>query len=335
MDNPVDTAISVMKVISMIAAAVFGAVGVLTEYRDKQGNVTRWGKVALAGVIISGFLSITLHWFETDRAKAEAVDARRRADEATAALAKILNASDAISRRQAATLADTATISRSTAGISRDTATALESLKKVTDQGRDIANSMTVALNRAEEGLVETRRVAAGMRDSLDAQSRVLREQTRVQRQVVRAYYPLQPLTIHYEIQYAMDEPRFAPYIARVEGEITKKYGRPAREIGDGDVEFILTARGETWAPLAAGDEERVHAALLSDERLFRFTEKDVTGGTAAVLTFVSAPKYLQGVILNLPPKGDIAQTVELRGDFRGRTLTKRVTCKKSNADRF
>jgi tetratricopeptide (TPR) repeat protein len=45
--------IQTTKFLGIALAGLFGLLGVLTDYRDKQGRVTSWGRIALFGTIIS------------------------------------------------------------------------------------------------------------------------------------------------------------------------------------------------------------------------------------------------------------------------------------------
>jgi len=46
-----------LKVISMLSAGLFGALGLITKYKDENNRITRWGKTALAGLEVSWALS--------------------------------------------------------------------------------------------------------------------------------------------------------------------------------------------------------------------------------------------------------------------------------------
>lgn len=79
-----------LKVISMLATGLFGALGLLTKYRDDGGKITRWGKTALGGIVLSSAISMILYTLETSRSKAASDEARRKADATTASLQEII-----------------------------------------------------------------------------------------------------------------------------------------------------------------------------------------------------------------------------------------------------
>jgi hypothetical protein len=74
---------SFLKVTSMVATGAFGALGLLTKYKDDRGKITKWGKTALGGIVISSGITLGLYVLETSRAKA-AADRAKAQTEATA-----------------------------------------------------------------------------------------------------------------------------------------------------------------------------------------------------------------------------------------------------------
>ena len=73
-----DSIYDLFKVISLGATGLFGALALLTTYKDAQGKITKWGKIALGGIIVSSFISLGL--FIVEKVKAEAASARAQAE---------------------------------------------------------------------------------------------------------------------------------------------------------------------------------------------------------------------------------------------------------------
>jgi len=70
--------ISALKIISMLGAAGFGALALLTEYKDKSTNqITKWGRIALVGIVLTAVFSIVLHKLEANEAKKSAEKQRK------------------------------------------------------------------------------------------------------------------------------------------------------------------------------------------------------------------------------------------------------------------
>ena len=51
----------VVSVLSILSAAGFGALALFTQYRDKKGKITRYGKLATAGIALSAMFSLASH----------------------------------------------------------------------------------------------------------------------------------------------------------------------------------------------------------------------------------------------------------------------------------
>ena len=69
-----DTSLSILKYVSVGLAGAFGVIGLLTKYRDDDGNITVWGRLALIGILTSSAISATAQSLEGRRetTKAEA-----------------------------------------------------------------------------------------------------------------------------------------------------------------------------------------------------------------------------------------------------------------------
>ncbi|WP_152008402.1 hypothetical protein [Hoeflea sp. EC-HK425] len=58
------TALFVLKIFSAVLAGVFGAIGTVKEFRGEDGEVTRWGKVALIGVVVSSITAVSTQFIQ-------------------------------------------------------------------------------------------------------------------------------------------------------------------------------------------------------------------------------------------------------------------------------
>lgn len=116
----VDTLVNLIQVASVVAAGGFGLLGLFTEYKDRNGKITRWGQVASGGIIVSAVLSLTSGVLEQRRkavedARAEAAgratesaqrEQLRRFETQNAALQRILERSEESVRQSRLTQAE-------------------------------------------------------------------------------------------------------------------------------------------------------------------------------------------------------------------------------------
>src|SRR5215467_1087025 len=84
-----DILIGALKIISTIAAGLFGALALVKKFKDEHDNVTKWGKIGLSGIVISSVIALSLNLLETSKARKDAIAARDK-EEATAGLLKTI-----------------------------------------------------------------------------------------------------------------------------------------------------------------------------------------------------------------------------------------------------
>lgn len=79
----IEIALIALKFAALIVGGVFAAIGLLTDYRDKTGRVTKWGKTALFGIILSTIIGAGSQAVESyrDRMAVLANDAANRKSE--------------------------------------------------------------------------------------------------------------------------------------------------------------------------------------------------------------------------------------------------------------
>lgn len=299
-----DGATAILKIASMVASALFGALGLLTEYKGKDGTITRWGKVALSGIVLSALLSLTLQWLETEHAKREANDARQKADATAASLRSILFTSRRTVLEQNRNL--------------RETEAVAEKLEATARQNQQLTANMAHSLAQGQQTLANTHRLATSLSTSLAEQQDLILLQRSLQRNVMRAYYPLEPVVLEYEIEYCTDDHWLREYIKRIQ----------SLAVDDDDNKYHtwdITQRGGQWLPGNEGDEANLRKTLLEDNLTFVFNTPD----QAHSLQFVSAPttpEYTGPGPIH-PPIGKLFQLVTLDVNFRVGLLRKHVRC--------
>lgn len=151
-----------------------------------------------------------------------------------------------------------------------------------------------------------------------------------VRSQIRKAYYPLEPITISYEIHISMDIPELQEYTTRVQKDIVAqlKKNREGRKItkddlSDENVWFFLTNKDE-WKPKLP-NESKAYNILLTDMTSFIFQPPD---NLNQEIRFTSVrDEELKNVFVHLPSKGIAEQKFELIADFTERIFIKKVVC--------
>jgi hypothetical protein len=137
---------TVLKTFSIVATGLFGALGLSTEFKNKDtGRVTKWGKLALGGIVVTAALSLALLKQEAeteakkqaDQAKQAALQAEAARDSAeatSAALAKLMRAAQD-------------NLDRQTEGARRDSENTLGVLRSIWNESNRVdASHISVAV---------------------------------------------------------------------------------------------------------------------------------------------------------------------------------------------
>ena len=141
--------------------------------------------------------------------------------------------------------------------------------------------------------------------------------------QSVRQYYPLQPISILFELEYPMDQPALSGYAKEVQSQIVSflKKQRNGRvetrdDLSNEKVNFNITNM-EEWMP-----KSRVPTFnLLSDNTVFDFS----TPKSDSSIKLLSAKEGEQNIFVSLPTKGNPSQEIGLYADFQKRIFVKEV----------
>jgi hypothetical protein len=157
---------SVFKVVSLVATGLFGALGLLTKYRDDQGRITRWGRIALGGIILSSAVSLILYALEASRAKAASIRAKAEADATAKKLEAILLNAQITAEQQKRSLWET---NRLKVGLEETLKQQRLNLKR----SNYIAQGMETSVATQRKVLAGNRSILTGVTDSIHKQSLV------------------------------------------------------------------------------------------------------------------------------------------------------------------
>ncbi|MEM8572624.1 MAG: hypothetical protein AAGG56_17200 [Pseudomonadota bacterium] len=144
--------------------------------------------------------------------------------------------------------------------------------------------------------------------------------------QAVRQYYPLEPVTFVFVLEYPMDQPYLSEFAEELRGKIhaylvAQREGRKETDplLTDEDVIFRLSSM-EDWLPT----DREAHFNLLEDSTTLSF----VDGPDAKDLRFLSAPEGYEKIIIARPTDEVPSQEITLFADFTRRVFLKEVVSK-------
>jgi len=89
-----ELAITLLRLLAAAFSGAFGVLGLLTNYRDeKTKRITRWGRIALVGIVVSTAVALLTqgleHWREQNKSISAAIEARDASRRAEATLNNI------------------------------------------------------------------------------------------------------------------------------------------------------------------------------------------------------------------------------------------------------
>ncbi len=232
-----------LKVLSFIAAGAFGALGLLSKYKDDDGRITRAGKVALAGIVLSGILSLSMFILETTKAKLSARRAQAEADATARLLQTILLNARTTAEQQRTTLRQTqglATQLESTADLQRI------NVAKANDIAADMDRSMA-----AQEALQQSnRQILSGVERSVEKQVEMMSVASNTLRETQRLLHPIDALEMRVHITIPRSVAGLSEYLSRV-APVLDPIGRNLNPLGNwNEVGIQELQRLELLAPM-------------------------------------------------------------------------------------
>ena len=190
-----------LKIASLIGAGIFGALGLLTKYKDEAGKITRWGRIALGGIVISSTISLGLYILETYRAKAKAVEDQTKAAAMAQKLETILINAQTTAEQQKKSLDETNALKRG--------------LDTSLTRSDEIARGMNHSLEIQESVLSGNQQIFGGVSSTLEKQGELLKVNTNTLNEVSRGLYPIKDVRIGYWIRVPTNHPQLKPYLDR------------------------------------------------------------------------------------------------------------------------
>lgn len=207
---------AIVKLISLVLAAAFAILGTLTSYKNDDGNVTRWGRVAIIGVIISGLLSAVLLGFEeSNRAadKNKAVDEKIIAQDKTNAEQEKLNEqfSNLVKKAEDNIEQTTKTLEQ-TDKVAQDVKNSIETQQKLSDQTKSISNSVEKNLQGQTQLLTQSKVIAGTLESSVNQQAKTFRNTQELQQQqsvvlqnTLRSITSFKQFKVKYSLKFPLD----------------------------------------------------------------------------------------------------------------------------------
>ena len=99
-----DLLLTTVKVMGLLFSGLFGLLGTVHDFREADGKYTRWGKVAIGGILVSVLLAVVaqlmeayLNQLSAKRAALQALDATEKLESIVNELTRSLHPIDSVS----------------------------------------------------------------------------------------------------------------------------------------------------------------------------------------------------------------------------------------------
>ena len=237
----------VIKIAAFISTGIFGVLGTIRDSKDKKGNVTRWGRIAVAGVIISGLISASTLFAEeaVKNAEKQKTDAKNlaaqqalnlkfeelvtKASENIGKTDEVLIKTKGVAEEVQRSVGVQEEIVKTQAGVIEKTNNISENVKKniegqnqVLIRTEKIGNSLSVSAVQQQKLLYGNNELLSGMKTQLDFASNILVSQNELSKNSLRLLAPLKTMGIAYTIRLNVEEKEFTKYIDQLV-ELAKK----------------------------------------------------------------------------------------------------------------
>jgi len=189
-----DLWVGFFKIISMLATGAFGCIALLKKFKTDEG-LTKWGKFALGGIVLSSILSLTLYVLETSGAKAKAQQARLQAEATTHRLEGIIHQTNVLKSGLETNL-------ETTKVVSNDLKESVNTQQILMYQSKQISSGVTSSLEKQVRTLLTTQHVAQQSENALT--------------QLGRLQYPLNNIGTQVFIKVSPDHPLIAPHLPEI-----------------------------------------------------------------------------------------------------------------------
>jgi hypothetical protein len=86
-----EIALAVLQVLGVVLTGIFGLLGLLTKYRNDVGRITKWGRIALVGIVVSTLVAVSSQALEAVRKARESRAAAERTERIISEVARAVH----------------------------------------------------------------------------------------------------------------------------------------------------------------------------------------------------------------------------------------------------
>ncbi len=214
---------SILKLISLLVAAGFAILGTTVDYK-KEGQVTKWGRIAIIGVIVSGLISAVLLGVE----ETNKVEAKRIAEKADNDKKQELNIqfSNLVEKAEKNINTTTETLNK-TDKVARNFEQSVTDQKNLMTQTQDISGGV-------DKSVEQQGNILSQIRGQLSLQQKTLQKTEGIEQKqglVARLLFPFGRVHMSYQVKFPLDTPKFQHFLEILEANARSNIKNPAVKI--------------------------------------------------------------------------------------------------------
>ena len=296
------------------ATLIFGVLG--SKHRDDAGRITKGGRIALVGMLSSAALSFGLQFLDARAAGTRRDQEDKRWTTALTQLETNVQGSNTVLWD----LRQLASKTKMIQGLVDESLTAQKDVRRKVvdslDEQQRLASKTREISGAVEQTAQSGRNLTESAEKSMKAQEILYGLQRQVLKQIVRSQYPLEPLTLSYDVTYDMDEPSFSGYARTLQ----------AAHLEAGDRAQVVWSLTGDFPTRGVQHPRGVADLLLRDVSRFVLRDTSRQNGDMTLACMPTAELERYGESTN--GRSDApSQRIDVEADFSHRVFVKKVTC--------
>src|SRR4030095_2741974 len=272
------TITSIVKLMSLALAAGFAILGTTTDYK-KDGKVTKWGRVAIIGVIVSGLLSSTLLGIEeqanANKRRQEEIEKIAAQNQANEDKAEINNKFENLVTAAQDNIAKTEKNLDTTKKVARDLELSVAGQKDLMRQTQDISGGVNQSIKQQGNILGQIQNQVALQEKTFEKTVGLQTQQGYVLENTLRALNSFKQFKVTYRLKFPLDTPSLQNFVKELTAFASSRgqndsypnmkiYDDGSKDLEDDDLEASSVDPTAAPGPVGANGIEAIEIAMDS-----------------------------------------------------------------------
>ena len=230
------TLTAIVKFISLALAAGFAILGTTTDYK-KKGKITKWGRIAIIGVVISGLVSVVILGIEESTKAQEKRDSTAKSHDADIKAneeKKALNQQfDSLVSKAEENIRTTSEALSKTDQVARDLQKSVIDQRNLINQTQNISGGVNKGITQQGNILDQIRRQLSLQRETFNKTQILQQQQDVVLQNTLRSLSSFKQFKLRYSLRLPTDSLGFQFFVNDLRNYIlSREPGNPTDKVG-------------------------------------------------------------------------------------------------------